>query len=140
MTITKELENSIDIFQRTLLRRTLNIYGKDKVSNEELYNRAEVKKKWSSEIKKWRLKWLGHLLRLPKETPAKQALHQVMIPIKRTTGKLKTTWIKLIRKEMAALNINFSLQNFNHILTLANDRATWNNTDRAMSQQDEKRN
>ena len=42
-TITKELENSIDVFQRTLLRRTLNIYWKDKVSNEELYNRAEVK-------------------------------------------------------------------------------------------------
>ena len=49
-TITKVLENSIDIFQRTLLRRTLNIYWKDKISNEELYNRAEVKK-WSSENK-----------------------------------------------------------------------------------------
>ena len=97
-TITKELENSIDIFQRRLLRKTLNIYWKDKISNEELYNRAEVKK-WSSEIKKQRLKWLRHLLRLPKETPAKQALHQVMLPIKRTRGKPKTTWINLIRKE-----------------------------------------
>ena len=71
-------------------------------------------KKWSSEIKKRRLKWLGYLQRLPKETPAKQALHQVMIPIKKKTrGKPKTTWINLIRKEMAALNINFSLQNLN---------------------------
>ena len=64
-----------------------------------------------------------------------------MLPIKRTMGKPKTTWINLIRKEMTALSINFSLQNFKQILTLANDRATWNKiVDRAMSQQDEKRN
>ena len=117
----------------------MNIYWKDKVSNEELYNRAEVKE-WSSEIKKRRLKWLGHLLRLPKEIPTKQAVHQV-IPIKRPRGKPNATWVNLIRKEMAALNINFYLQNFNQILTLANDRAAWNNlVDRTMSQQDKKRN
>ena len=132
-TITKELENSIDIFQRTLMRRAFNIYWRDKISNEEIYNRAGVTE-WSIEIKKRRLKWLGHLLRLPDETPARQALHQTLLPIKRPRGKPKTTWISMIKKEMKALNIDFSLPNLNQVVALARDRTKWNSlVGRAMS-------
>lgn len=124
-TVTKEIENSIDVFQRTLLRRTFKIFWPDKVSNMELYVRAGMTE-WSREVKKRRLKWLGHLLRLPEETPARQALHQAMLPVKRPRGKPKTTWVSLIRKELAEINIDFCINNMSHVVTLANDRAVWN--------------
>ena len=40
----KKIEQEIDVFQRNLLRRTLNIKWSDKVSNEELYERTQAKK------------------------------------------------------------------------------------------------
>ena len=67
-----EIENNTDVFQGTLLRRTLNIYWQDKVSNVELYHSAGMTE-WNREIKKRCLKWLEHLLRLPEETPAIRA-------------------------------------------------------------------
>ena len=124
-TVTKEIENSIDVFQRTLLRRTFKIFWPDKVSNMELYVRAGMTE-WSREVKKRRLKWLGHLLRLPEETPARQALHQSMLPVKRPRGKPKTTWVSLVRRELAEINIDFCIKNMSHVVTLANDRAVWN--------------
>ena len=60
-TLTKSLEESIDAFHRKQLRKVLNIYWPDKISNEELYRRTEVKR-WSWVVKKKRLMWLGHLL------------------------------------------------------------------------------
>ena len=50
-TTTKKFEQEIDVFQRNLLRRTLNIKWSDKVTNEELYERTQAKK-WSEKVKK----------------------------------------------------------------------------------------
>ena len=133
-TVTKETENNIDTFQRSLLRRTLNIYWQDKVTNQELYHRANMNK-WSKEIKKRRLKWLGHLLRLPAETPARQSLKEALTPVKRPRGKPKTTWVHLNKRELEELEVVFDLANIDKVTELANDRMFWNGLiPRAMSQ------
>ena len=123
-TLTKELENTIDVFQRSLLRRTLGIYWHDKVTNTELYRRANTTE-WSREIKHRRLKWFGHLLRLPNETPAKQALRAALTPVKRPRGKPKLTWLGLIQKDLAKINIRVSLENLEDLIKLANERSRW---------------
>ena len=43
------------------------------MKNEEVYHITNVVK-WSETIRKQRLSWLGHLLRLEKSTPARIAL------------------------------------------------------------------
>ena len=43
-TLTKKLGEDIDIFQRKQLRRILNIYWPEKISNDELYRRPNTKK------------------------------------------------------------------------------------------------
>jgi hypothetical protein len=70
-TLNKKLENIIDVFQRSMLRKMLNIKWTDKMTNIELYEKTN-QDKWSETIKNRRLKWYGHLMRLPDETPAKQ--------------------------------------------------------------------
>ncbi len=59
--MTKELEMTVDVFQRSLLRRVMNIFWAEKISNEVLYERTKTSQ-WSREIKKRRLKRTGHLL------------------------------------------------------------------------------
>ena len=42
------------------------------------------------------MKWLGHLLRLPKLTPARIALDEFAKPVKRPSGRPKTTWLDIV--------------------------------------------
>ena len=54
-------------------------------------------------IKKRRLSWYGHLIRLSEETPAKKALDEVKRKVKTPKGGQKITWIKLIEKDLKDL-------------------------------------
>ena len=78
-TTKKKKEQEIDVFQRNLIRRTLNIKWSDKVSNEKLYERTHAEK-WSEKVKKRRISWFGHLSRLPENCPAKQTLYEALKP------------------------------------------------------------
>ena len=102
-TLTKKLEESIDIFQRKLLRRMLNIKLTDKIRNEEIYKRSH-QIPITTEIKTRRLNWLGHMLRLPEGTPAKLAFKEHLKKAKGNRGRPKHTWITQINKDLKAIN------------------------------------
>ena len=70
-TTNKKINNTIDVFQRTLYRKILQIRWPHTISNINLYKRVEAEE-WSKMIQKRRLMWVGHLLRLDEETPARQ--------------------------------------------------------------------
>ena len=53
---------------------------------------------WSHTIQQRRLSWLGHLLRLNEETPAKIALREALQPQPRT-------WLQTIKNDITELNI-----------------------------------
>ena len=90
--------------------------------------------KWSKDIKKRRLKWLGHLLRLPEDTPARQAFQEAFRPVNRPRGRPKTTWISLVTKELKEMNIELTYDSLHEVVELANDRNAWRNlVGRAMS-------
>ena len=104
-TLTKKLEDTVDIFQRTFLRRILGVTWRDKISNVELLSKTK-QNTWSTKIKERRLHWYGHLLRLPSETPAKKALEEAKRPAKKPRGKPKYIWIKQIEKDLCELNMS----------------------------------
>ena len=79
-----------------------------------------------------RLNWLGHLLRLPKETPARQALTEYSRKTKRPVGRPKPTWVASVLKEAKEKNPEVT---FTELETLANDRGAWRTwVARAMAQ------
>ena len=121
-TLTKALEQEIDIFQRKQLRRLLNISWPRKRRNEELYEITKMKK-WSVEIKRRRLSWLGHLLRLPDETPAKQSLYESLRKVKKPRGKSKLTWLGLINSDLKCVGLHTN--DITELLRIANDRQAW---------------
>ncbi|XP_072047017.1 uncharacterized protein [Amphiura filiformis] len=103
-------EEEIDTFQRSLLRRLLDIkIWHKKISNQDLYEKTK-ETKWSNNIKKRRLLWIGHLLRLPDDTPAKQALQEYERHVKRPRGKPKTTWISAIQKELTEIKEDLTIK------------------------------
>ena len=98
-TLTTALALKIDVFQRSLLRRVINTKRIEKMSNKTLYNKTKTIP-WSETIKKRRLSWYGHLLRLPEKAPARQALRETLRRSKRPPGKPKTTWMSMISKDL----------------------------------------
>ena len=68
--LTKKETKKIDTFQRNFLRQIIRI--KKKINNTSLYKKCKTVH-WSIQIQERRLKWFGHLHRLPKETPARKA-------------------------------------------------------------------
>ena len=108
-TITKNHENTIDVFQRRLIRKMLNIKWQDKVSNDHLYKRTKLTP-WSKAVKRRRLNWYGHLLRLPEKAPAKQALKETKKICRKPRGGQKMTWMKLIEKDLENIKINLVIK------------------------------
>ena len=76
-TLTKKLENNIDTFQRRHLRKILGINWQRNITNNEIYARTKCAQ-WSEIIRGRRLTWLGHLMRLNPETPARKALEEYL--------------------------------------------------------------
>ena len=103
-TLTKKLENTINVFQRNLLRKVLNIKWPNKISNKQLYERMKIDE-WSKTIRERRLSWYGHLLRLPDNTPAKTALREAQRYVKKPRGGQKLTWIKMIEKDLETARV-----------------------------------
>ena len=121
-TLTKQLEKEIDVFQRKLLRRIFNISWQDMSSNEELYRRCKMEP-WNKIIKKRRLSWYGHLIRLSEETPAMKALYEVKRKVKKPKGGQKISWRKLIEKDLK--DLKRFVQNEKDLEEIALNRGRW---------------
>ena len=57
-----------------------------KIRNDAVYERTD-EIEWDKKIEERRMKWLGHMLRLPENTPAKLALKESLRPVKRRRGR-----------------------------------------------------
>ena len=130
--VTKTLEDKIDSFQRKQLRRTLGIIWPRKIDNKTLYERTK-QKPWSVRIFKRRMSWFGHLLRLPKDTPARRALRKFVAPTKRPQGRPKTTWLSCVLSDLRKfsdidLGKKSDLECVDILEHLCSDRKGWNKT------------
>ena len=126
--LTKTQENNIDAFHRKQLRHTINIYWPKKITNIELYKLTKTEP-WSRTIKRRRLNWLGHMMRLNNSTPVKLALSEFLTPTKKKRGRTQTTWLSVIKKDLEGLNIKLNLNNKSQTLTtlhnITSDRIVW---------------
>ena len=119
-TLTKELENEIDVFQRCLLRQILKVYYPRTITNKYLYEKTQLQP-WSKSAKVKRLKWIGHVLRLPQESPAPTALREALTKVKKPKGGQIATWISIANKQLKELDV----PNFEIAGVIAQDRKLW---------------
>ena len=100
------------------------------MTNAKVYNLTKVTK-WSITIRKRRLTWFGHLLRVDKETHARKALTVACKPIKKKPGRQKLTWLELMRKDVNAMFEPTAESNDSFCekaSEICQDRANWRKT------------
>src|SRR5207245_1167750 len=120
---TKKLENVINVFQRNFLRKILKIKYPDTIRNSVLYRKTK-EVPWSKKIRIRRLRWCGHLLRLPDKAPAKIALNEIIKVEKVNKRRNKKTWKKVVIEDLRIINNNYSIDDVN-LRQLAEDREWW---------------
>ena len=115
--LTSEMKK-LDTFNNSCLRRILKIFWPNVISNQDLHERTKT---WpvSQEIKKRRLRWLGHALRMNSERIPKVALRWTP-PGKRKRGRPKTTWRRSVEEELRSMGLSWG-----QAQVLAKDRAKW---------------
>ena len=128
--LTNKLEKKIDSFQRRLLRNALGFHYPKIIRNEDLYKKIIP---WSKRIRKRRLSWLGHLLRLNEETPVRKALNIYCENLRNPVGRPKQAWLNIVLKDISE-NSNININNTNdqglfieELLELSKNRNEWNN-------------
>ena len=88
-----------------------------------MYNRTNDKS-WSEIIRHRRFKWVGHLLRLPEETPVKIAYREANRINKANKRNNCNTWRKMVNEDLKTINKEFSLDSAD-FESLAEDREWW---------------
>ena len=128
-TVTSKTANRIDFFQRRMLRQAINIRWPKKISSQKLYEMTKVEP-WSGTIRRRHLNWLGHLMRIPPETPTRISLHEALKTTKRKRGKAKIAWLKVIEEDLSG---NVKLDVFKDpaeitimkLINVTRDREVW---------------
>ena len=95
--MTKETCKKLDTFQTKCLRRIRRILWPEKIKNEDLHKSCNMEP-ISACVKRRRLRWLGHVLRLPNNSLARMALRWTPQG-KRKRGRPKITWRRSVEAE-----------------------------------------
>ena len=101
--VNKNDMHKLDVFQTKCLRRICNIFWPNKIYNDDLYRRTNSLP-ISYQFKKHRMRWLGHILRMPQYYIPKVALRWT------PTGKMlkscpNTTWRRSIIAELSDMGL-----------------------------------
>ena len=116
--VTKAITSSLQVFINRCLRRILNIYWPEIISNEELWrNTGQVEVNLEIRERKWR--WLGHTLRKPNDAIEKKALEWNPQGVRRR-GRPRETWRRTLEKEAKERN-----KTWGELKVLAGDRDGW---------------
>ena len=121
-TMNKDLENKVDTLHRLFLRQILGVFYPIIITNDHLYQTTKEAKR-TKEIKKSRLRWTGHLLRLPNNTPVRLAVVQTMKQSRKPRGRTKRTWIELNNEDLKTCGLGSIYDKGTE--QKANDRALW---------------
>ena len=106
----------INAFPNGCLRKICRIFWPNKISNVELYKKSavlEIKRRW--------LRWLGQVLRMPKDSIPKVALRWTP-PGKRKRGWPKMTWWQTVMAEPKEKALSWG-----EAQASAKDRTLWQN-------------
>ena len=119
--MTKGVEEMLDKFFHKSLRSLLNINWTMFVSNLEIRRRTNMEL-ISETVRKRRWRWIGHVLRMDRTEHARTAITWKPDG-RRKPGRPKTTWRRMVEKEMKSMGMN----TWEDAGRVAKNRALWRN-------------
>jgi hypothetical protein len=121
--------NRLESFECSCLRRLLGISLWDQVSNKMVLELAGCEKSLGEKIRFLRLKWLGHVARMPTgRLPRETFFARPQKEWKRRPGGQRKTWRKCVENDtrsMLTVYRNARMTWENSVLDLAADRVQW---------------
>ena len=104
------------------IRQLLNIHYPSIVGNNDIcaMTRQHL---WTDKINQDKLRFTGHILRLPEGTPARQALQIALKPVTRPRGRQKTTWMQSTNTLLQSVGLDNL--GTNKLQESADDKKTW---------------
>ena len=116
--LKKTQERKLDAFDSRCLRNILGIKWSDHITNIEVRSRSN--QPYVTDIlRKRRLKWFGHVQRLPESRIAHQVF-QWQPEGRRPRGRPKTTWKHTVERDLGDRNTNWE-----EACRLSRDRGQW---------------
>ena len=112
-TLTKKDSNRLRVFENNCLRKLLGVRLLDRVSIKTLHERAGTKPYILNFVKKERLKWYGHAVRMDDSSIVKRALQNDFTK-KRKRRRPPKRWKDQIKEDTGL--------DFNTLNVIANDR------------------
>ncbi|XP_048775477.2 uncharacterized protein LOC125680078 [Ostrea edulis] len=95
----------VEAFHNSCLRKINRIFWPNKISNKNLHQKCKSKN-ISTEIKQRRIRWLGHVMRMPQNRIPKVALHWTPSG-KRKRGRPRTTWRRTVTSELEEMGYSW---------------------------------
>lgn len=106
-TVTSSLSSTLDSCEFGFLRRLLGVKSLPFPRNSEVSRKCGIQSSLSQFVKRSRLIWLGHVLRMQENRVAQQVLlAQQSIQRKRARGRLCQTWDRLVHADTRSLTNN----------------------------------
>ena len=103
--VTRNDMKTLSSFHHSCLRRICRVFWPNKISNRDLY-RTTGSSDVISEIRSRRLRWLGHVFRMPPGRIPKVALRWTP-PGKRKRGRPKITWRRTVEAELSEMGLSW---------------------------------
>ncbi len=112
-------ERRLNTFHMRSLRRILGILWQDKVPNTEVLSRAGLPSMFTL-LRQRRLRWLGHVHRMPDGRIPKDLLYGELASGKRPTGRPQLRYRDVVKRDLKAVDI--SIESWE---SLADNRPEW---------------
>jgi hypothetical protein len=105
MPLRAKEEGKLDAFELNCWRRMMGISYLDRVTNTEVFERLRNPRSCSAELRKRRLSYLGHVMRMSPERLARRSLLADAPGNWRNYGGSRQTWRKLVFKDLEPLKL-----------------------------------
>ena len=121
-TTTKALDSRLEAFHQRCLRKILRVPWYKRVSNAEVLERAGIEA-LTMFIGNSRLRWFGHVTRMPPERIPKKLINWVPTHGKRSRGRPRKTWTSCVLDDYR--NATGRSKSIRVLTNLASDRNEW---------------
>ena len=98
-------ERRLNTFHMRILRRILGISWQDKVPNTEVLSRAGLPSMYTL-LRQRRLRWLGHVHRMPDGRIPKDLLYGELASGKRSTGRPQLRYHDVVKRDMKTVDVS----------------------------------
>ena len=115
-------QRRLKVFEMACLRKIEGVTRRDRIRNEEICNRLELRQNILSRIQQRRLRYFGHINRMTNNRYPKMALNG-HVHGQRGRGRPKKRWLDMIQSDCEEMGLEIQ-----DVTRLAQDRNSWRRT------------